>query len=63
MRAVDGQVTPGQVEVPVIADPVDEKGVIIGTRGNIGTGVYMTIPALKFNQDKIYAESIGAFTS
>jgi len=58
MRVVDGQVTPGQVEVAVVADPLDDKGVIIGTRGNIGTGVYMTIPALKFNQEKIYAESV-----
>lgn len=63
MRVVDGQVTPGQVEVAVVADPLDDKGVIIGTRGNIGTGVYMTIPALKFNQEKIYAESVWVFSS
>ncbi|MDD2486962.1 MAG: hypothetical protein PHS92_01165 [Candidatus Gracilibacteria bacterium] len=52
----------GKVDVIVSADMYDIKGNLTGKRGNIGSGVILTIPGLKFNRDKIYAKSKQEFT-
>ena len=47
----------GTVEADLIADPSDEAGKIIGSRGNIPIDTLLSIPGLKFNRDKVYAKA------
>ena len=48
--------------VPVVADPVDELGRVVGDRGNIGPGKF-TIPGLReSNQQVVYAISDTAMS-
>jgi uncharacterized integral membrane protein len=60
-RTINGITEMGSIEISVVADPVDIVGAAIGDRWNISDGVNMTIPWLKFNRDKVYARSKGAF--
>lgn len=62
MTTKNGEVLPGKVQIPLIAENVDEKGRIIGVRGNLKNWVFLSIPGLKFNKSKIYAQIIGDFT-
>lgn len=47
----------GSVEAILKADPNDESGKMIGERGNVPTGTYLSIPGLKFNRDKVYGKA------
>ncbi|MCP4523795.1 MAG: hypothetical protein GY828_06290 [Candidatus Gracilibacteria bacterium] len=51
----------GKTKVMVTASDYDLTGNYIGSRGNIGTGVYLTLPGLKEDQDKIFAYSESIF--
>jgi len=54
---------PGQLEVAVLADPVDAFGQPIGDRGNLQADVKFFLPALSGeNQKKLFAVSSGAFS-
>ncbi|GAB0174706.1 MAG: hypothetical protein HHAS10_05850 [Candidatus Altimarinota bacterium] len=56
-RQVNGVTEIGAVEVYVKAEQLDEGGRIVGSRGNIPTGTYLSIPGLKFNREKVYAKT------
>ncbi|MDD2870810.1 MAG: hypothetical protein PHS49_02370 [Candidatus Gracilibacteria bacterium] len=56
-RTATGGIIPSHVEIKVTSSLKDSKGKIIGTRANIGTGVLLTLPGLKINNDKIYAKT------
>lgn len=54
---------PGKLDIFVIADETDAYGQIIGDRGNITEPTKFFVPGLsETNRQKVYAESIGAFT-
>lgn len=61
-RTLNGITEMGSIEIEVVADPYDETGKIIGTRGNIEAKTDLTIPGLKFNRDKVYAKAKENFT-
>lgn len=61
-RSLNGVTEMGVLEIDVVADPNDESGKMIGTRGNIAAGTDLTIPGLKFNRDKVYAKAKTDFT-
>lgn len=52
----------GTTTAKVVARIYDNEWAFIGSRGNIWEDHLLTIPGLRFNQDKIYAKSIGNFT-
>lgn len=55
--------TPGTLEASVIAQGRDESGKILWSRGNIASGVRLTIPGLDAQtQKEIYAETLEDFT-
>jgi hypothetical protein len=56
-RESNGVTEIGAVEVYVKAEALDEGGRIVGSRGNIPTGTYLSIPGLKFNREKVYAKT------
>jgi hypothetical protein len=56
-RVINGVTEIGSVEVYVRAEPTDEAGRAVGSRWNIPTGEFLSIPWLKFNRDKIYAKA------
>ncbi|MFO0764017.1 MAG: hypothetical protein U0518_04155 [Candidatus Gracilibacteria bacterium] len=58
----NGEVIPGKIQIPLVAENVDEKGRIIGIRGNLKSGAFLSIPGLKFNKSKVYAQVIGDFS-
>lgn len=60
-REINGITEIGSVELLLKADPNDESGKMIGERGNIPTGTYLSIPGLKFNRDKVYAKAKETF--
>ncbi|HRI36764.1 MAG TPA: hypothetical protein PK765_07045, partial [bacterium] len=60
-RVSGNEVVPGTAEIRVSADMYDREGNVIGARGNIASGILLTIPGLTFNRDKIYGESLNEF--
>lgn len=56
-RKVNGVTELGSTEIYLKADQNDEAGKQIGSRGNVVTGTYFSIPGLKFNRDKVYAKA------
>lgn len=56
-RKVNGVTELWSTEIYLKADQNDEAGKQIGSRGNIVTGTYLSIPGLKFNRDKVYAKA------
>jgi hypothetical protein len=56
-RRLNGVTEIGSSDVYIKADQTDEAGKTIGARGNIVTGIYLSIPGLKFNRDKVYAKA------
>ncbi len=56
-QKINGVTELGSAEVYLKADQNDEAGKQIGSRGNIVTGTYLSIPGLKFNRDKVYAKA------
>lgn len=56
-RKLNGITEIGSAEVYLKADQSDEAGNMIGSRWNIVTWVYLSIPWLKFNRDKVYAKA------
>lgn len=61
-QTINGITEIGKAEVTLMADPNDEAGKVIGTRGNILAWTDLTIPWLKFNRDKVYAKAKEDFT-
>jgi malate dehydrogenase (oxaloacetate-decarboxylating) len=54
---------PGELEIQVMADPIDAFGQPIGERGNIKGEVKFFLPALSAeNQKKIFATNVGDFS-
>jgi hypothetical protein len=54
---------PGELEVEVVADPVDAFGQPIGDKGNLKGEVKFFLPALSAeNQKKLFADSSGDFS-
>ncbi|MBC7498852.1 hypothetical protein H7170_04385 [Candidatus Gracilibacteria bacterium] len=60
-KSLNGITEMGTIDVEIVSDVRDEAGTLIGQKGNIQSGVDLTIPGLKFNRDKIYAKSKIAF--
>lgn len=56
-RKLNGVTELWSVDIYLKADQYDEAGKQIGSRGNIVTGTYMSIPGLKFNRDKVYGKA------
>lgn len=53
----------GTVNTQVVADPLDERGMVTGAKGNLVAKTRFTLPALKGTyKDLIYAENDQAFT-
>ncbi|MCP4522828.1 MAG: hypothetical protein GY828_01280 [Candidatus Gracilibacteria bacterium] len=50
-----GETLPGNTKAFIQAAHYDLSGGYIGSRGNTGSGVYLTLPGLKEDQDKIFA--------
>lgn len=61
-KTLSGVLQFGRAVTTVSADTLDERGNVIGVRGNIDEGVIMTIPGLKFNRDKVYARTLAPLT-
>lgn len=57
-----GEVVFGTTTAKVIARIYDNQWAFIGSRWNITEENLLTIPWLRFSQDKIYAKSVGDFT-
>lgn len=47
----------GKKNTNIVAKLYDDSGKFVGTRWNTGTGMLLTLPWLKTDQDKIYAET------
>lgn len=63
-RLQKGVIVPAysRVRAPVIADPIDELGKVVGERGNIGPSEF-TIPGLReSNRKVVYAKSTDSMT-
>ena len=60
-RTENGITQIGTVDVLLRADPSDESGKVIWSRGNVPIDTIFSIPGLKFNRDKVYAKAKEAF--